>query len=168
PEVRSQLASTAQRLKEQDTLPLLHNLMKHKDDARDPCIPLLIWLAYEPQVAAQRNPTLDWLQKAAPGNALVTNEIVPRAMRRLVATGKAEDLAACVAFLRDARDSAVRRQALEGLALALKDRQVDQPPGWKDLFAALLRDGDGRVQQLARRLALSFQDRAATPPPPAP
>jgi putative membrane-bound dehydrogenase-like protein len=161
PEVRSQLASTAQRLKEQDTLPLLHNLMKHQDDAKDPCIPLLIWLAYEPRVAAQRNPALDWLQKAAPGNALVTNEIVPRTMRRLAATGKAADLAACVAFLRDARDSAVRRQALEGLAQALKERQVDQPPGWKDVFAVLLRDGDGRVQQLARRLAVSFQDRAA-------
>jgi putative heme-binding domain-containing protein len=161
PEVRSQLASTAQRLKEQDTLPLLHNLMKHKDDAKDPCIPLLIWLAYEPRVAAQRNPALDWLRKAAPGNALVTNEIVPRTMRRLVATGKAEDLAACVAFLRDVHDSAVRRQALEGLAQALKDRQVDQPPGWKDVFAELLRDGDGRVQQLARRLAVSFQDREA-------
>jgi putative membrane-bound dehydrogenase-like protein len=161
PQVRSQLASTAQRLKDQDTLPLLHNLMKHKADAKDPCIPLMIWLAYEPRVAAQRNSALDWLNKAAPGNALVTNEIVPRAVRRLASTGKAEDLAACVAFLREVNDTAVRRQALEGLALALKDRQVDQPPGWKEVFTLLLRDGDGRVQQLARRLAVNFQDREA-------
>ena len=161
PEVRSQLASTAQRLREQDTLPLLHNLMKHKADAKDPCIPLMIWLAYEPRVAAQRNPALEWLKKAAPGNALVTNEIVPRTMRRLASSGKAEDLAACVAFLREVQDAAVRRQALEGLALALKDRQVNQPPGWKELFAALVKDGDGRVQQLARRLAVNFQDREA-------
>jgi putative membrane-bound dehydrogenase-like protein len=161
PEVRSQLASTAQRLKEHDTLPLLHNLMKHKADAKDPCIPLMLWLAYEPRVAAQRNPALDWLKKAAPGNPLVTNEIVPRALRRLASTGKAEDLAACVAFLAEVKDVGARRQALEGLTQALKGRQVDAPAGWKAVQAALLKEGDGRVQQLARQLAVNFQDREA-------
>ncbi len=160
PEVRSQLASTAQRLKAQDTLPLLHNLMKHKDDVRDPCLPLMIWLAYEPRVSAQRNPALEWLKQNAPGNALVEEEIVPRTMRRLVATGKAADLAACVAFLGEV-NSAVRRQALEGLVQVFKDRQVDAPANWKAVFVALLKDGDGRVQQLARRLAVNFQDREA-------
>src|SRR5262249_10248204 len=47
PEVRLQLASTAQRLARQDVLPLLQNLMTHKDDAKDACLPLMIWLAYE-------------------------------------------------------------------------------------------------------------------------
>src|SRR5262249_13018129 len=46
PEVRLQLASTAQQLTQQDTLPLLHKLMGHKKDARDPFLPLMIWLAY--------------------------------------------------------------------------------------------------------------------------
>src|SRR5262249_36520922 len=104
PEVRSELASTAQRLKKQDTLPLLFNLMNHAEDAKDPCIPLLIWLAYEPRVVAQHRSALDLLKLAAPGNELVTNEIVPRTMRRLAATGKAEDLAACVAFVRAFND----------------------------------------------------------------
>ncbi|HYT91491.1 MAG TPA: PVC-type heme-binding CxxCH protein, partial [Gemmataceae bacterium] len=161
PEVRSQLASTAQRLTSQDTLPLLHNLMKHKEDARDPHIPLLIWLAYEPRVTAQATPALDWLKQNAPGNALVTNEIVPRTIRRLAAAGKAEDLAACVAFLGEVTDSAVRRQALEGLTIALKDRQVAAPAEWKRVFPLLLNDGDGKVHSLARRLAINFQDREA-------
>ncbi len=161
PEVRLQLASTAQRLKDQDTLPLLHRLMERKADAKDPFIPLMLWLAYEPRVGAQRSSALDWLKQHAPGNALVTNDIVPRTMRRLVATGKAEDLAACVAFLREVNDSAVRRQALEGLLVALKDRQVEPPAGWKLASAALQRDADTRVQQLARRLAINFQDREA-------
>ncbi|MCI0456336.1 MAG: HEAT repeat domain-containing protein [Gemmataceae bacterium] len=161
PEVRLQLASTAQRLKDRDALPLLQNLMKRKEDAKDPFIPLMIWLAYEPRVAAQGGPSLDWLKQHAPGNALVTNDIVPRVMRRLVATGKAEDLAACVAFLRDVSDSSVRRSALDGLLVALKDRQVDAPAGWKETFAALLRDADGKVHSLARRLAVNFQDREA-------
>ena len=50
----------------------------------------------------------------------ITDHIVSRAMRRLVATGKAEDLAACVQFLGDVKDTAARRQALAGLVEAIK------------------------------------------------
>src|SRR5207247_10833345 len=103
PEVRLQLAATAQRPQQHDTLPLLQNLMQHAEDAFDPCIPLMIWLAYEPRVAAQSDVALDWLKGHAAGNSLVTNEIVPRAMRRLVAANQPDKLAACVAFVRDAR-----------------------------------------------------------------
>src|SRR5205823_5167194 len=126
PQVRSQLASTAQQLGKLDTLPLLHALMKHKEDTKDPNIPLLIWLAYEPKVTSQLRPALEWLNNNAAGNAMVTDEIVPRAMRRLAGTGKAGDLEACVTFV-GAVAGNVRRQALEGLAQALKGRQVDAP-----------------------------------------
>jgi len=161
PQVRLQLASTARRLTKQDTLPLLHNLMKHKEDAKDPVIPLMIWLAYEPRLANQPKPALDWLKENAPGNALVTNDIVPRTMRRLATGNKAEVLAECVDFVFDVTDSSVRRQALEGLVLALKNRQVDAPANWKKVFGQLIMDQDGRVQELARRLAVHFQDREA-------
>jgi putative membrane-bound dehydrogenase-like protein len=160
PQVRSQLASTAQRLSKLDTLPLLHVLMKHKEDRKDPNIPLLIWLAYEPRVTAQRNAALDWLKDHAADNPLVAEEIVPRTIRRLVATGKTEDLEACVAFL-GAVNRDVRRLALEGLAQALKSRQVEAPPSWKRVAAELRKDGDAKTRELARRLAVNFQDRAA-------
>ncbi|HWY88028.1 MAG TPA: PVC-type heme-binding CxxCH protein, partial [Gemmataceae bacterium] len=160
PQVRSQLASTAQLLTRLDAMPLLHTLMKHKEDKKDPNIPLLIWLAYEPRVAAQRLPALDWLRDHAAGNPLVTEEIVARAIRRLAATNKADDLEACVAFM-EVVTKEVRRQALDGLALALKSRQVDAPPSWKRVFAALLKDESGKTQELARRLAVNFQDREA-------
>ena len=39
---------------------------------------------------------------------------MPRAMRRLVATGKSEDLAACVAFIGTLKDPGVRVKALGG------------------------------------------------------
>src|SRR5262249_37190116 len=94
PEVRLQLAATAQRLPHEATLPPLQNLMKHVEDANDPCIPLMIWLACEPGVAAQSELVLNWLKDHAAGNPLVTNEIVPRAMRRLVASNQAEKMAA--------------------------------------------------------------------------
>ena len=134
--------------------------MKHKEDRKDPNIPLLLWLAYEPRVAMQRETTLAWLKQNASENALVTEEIVPRALRRLVATNKSDDLEACVAFLEgSAKD--VRRQGLEGLTLGLKSKQVDAPPSWKRLFPELVKDSDAKIQELTRRLAVNFRDREA-------
>src|SRR5262249_3754418 len=183
PEVRLQLASTAGRLKKQDVLPLLHNLMSHKDDVTDPCLPLMIWLAYEPLLrgsvgAPEREsakatdtpalprshaPTLSqelgWLKEHAIGNPLVIDEIVPRTIRRLVVTGKPEDLAACVAFLGDVQDSAVRRKALEGFAQALQNRQVEPPPEWQRVSAELFKDNDKEVRDRATRLAVNFGDK---------
>lgn len=158
PEVRLQLASTAGRLTKQDVLPLLHNLMQHREDARDPCIPLMIWLAYEPRLVPQRNAALDWLKEHAAGNPLITDEIVPRTMRRLAVTGRPEDLAACVAFLDEVADPAVRRRALEGMAQALAGRQVDPPADWKRVRARLMKDPDSDVQRLTAKLAVNFRD----------
>jgi putative membrane-bound dehydrogenase-like protein len=161
PEVRLELAATAQRLQHQDTLPLLENLMRHKEDADDPCIPLMIWLAYEPRLALQAHLALNWLKDHAAGNSLISNEIVPRAMRRLVASSDPDKLAACLTFLRESRDSLVRRRALEGLVLALEGRQHEPPREWKETFAELSRDHDPEAQRLARRLAVHFRDAEA-------
>jgi putative membrane-bound dehydrogenase-like protein len=158
PEVRLQLAATAQRLQHEDTLPLLQKLMQHAEDANDPCIPLMIWLAYEPRVVAQFELILNWLKDHASGNPLVTNEMVPRVMRRLVATNQPGKNAACVAFLRDAGDSLVRRRALEGLLLALEGRQVDPPAAWTQALEGLSQDRDPEVRRLGRRLAVKFRD----------
>jgi putative membrane-bound dehydrogenase-like protein len=165
PEVRLQLASTARRLAEQDTLPLLHHLMTHKGDADDPAIPLMLWLAYEPKTAVaadpRNNPALDWLRVNAAGNPLVTNEIVPRTIRRLLATGRREDLAACVEFLAATSDKDVRRQALRGFIEALKNRQVEPPPEWDRVFAELMKTDDPEVRRLAQQLAVHFRDARA-------
>jgi putative membrane-bound dehydrogenase-like protein len=157
PQVRLQLAGTARRLARQHTLPLLHNLMSHAEDSKDPSIPLMIWLAYETRVISERDAVLDWLKQHAQTNFLVTNEIVPRATRRLAATGRTEDLTACVRFV-SALEDATRIYALSGLAQALRDRQVAPPPGWKELFERLVKSDDDRVRDLARRLAVNFQD----------
>jgi putative heme-binding domain-containing protein len=157
-EVRSQLASTARQLGDKhDTRPLLHALMAHKEDAKDPVIPQILWLAYEEKLGSSTKAELDWLKDNAAGNALVNEAIVPRAMRRLVATGKKEDLEGCVAFL-TVKDAAVRQQALEGLAIAFQNRQIEAPAGWKDARAELLRSGDADVKRLVGRLSVSFQD----------
>jgi putative membrane-bound dehydrogenase-like protein len=161
-EVRSQLASTARQLSDQhDTRSLLHALMRHKEGAKDPVIPHIIWLAYEPKLAAAPKAELDWLKDNAEENPLVSETMVPRAMRRLVATGKPDDLAACVAFIGALKDTGVRVKALGGLALALENRLVEPPAEWKVVYAELLQDQDGEVQRLARHLAIRFQDAEA-------
>jgi putative membrane-bound dehydrogenase-like protein len=158
PEVDLQLASTAARLTNQDISPLLQRLMGHAEEAHDPCIPFLIWLAYEPGLVGHYASALDWLRAHAPGNPLVTEEIVPWSMRRLVVLDRPEVTAACVGFVAGVADSGVRRQALEGMLQALESRQAEQPPGWKKLFASLAADPDAGVRHLARRLATKLHD----------
>ncbi|GIW78665.1 MAG: hypothetical protein KatS3mg105_0472 [Gemmatales bacterium] len=165
-EVRLQLASTAGRLTEQDTIPLLQNLMNRKEDANDPCLPLMIWWAYEPQLKAEgekparRDAALGWLQENAAGNPIITRQIVPRTMRRLIASGDREDLAACVRFLAQV-EGEVRLQALQGMVQALQQRQVDPPKEWTRTAAVLLKDKNPAVRKLAQRLAVNFRDSAA-------
>jgi len=158
PEVRLQLACTAQRLTGQDTVPLLQNLMHHQEDAHDPDIPLMIWLAYEPRVAARQPSTLAWLGGHASDNPLITDEIVPRALRRMASTGNRADLEACVDFLNSIEESSARRRALEGLLQALQNRDVDPPPAWSRAFQSYVRDRHPEVVRLTRRLAVKFHD----------
>jgi putative membrane-bound dehydrogenase-like protein len=161
PEARLQLAATAQRLKKQDTLPLLHNLMRHGDDARDPFLPLMIWLAYEPRVLESRDKVLGWLADNAGGNPLVTNVILPNTIRRLMDGDRSADLDASVGFLARVQSSIIRRHALASMVRALEGKIKDPPAGWNRVFDALVKAGDGEVERLARRLAVNFHDVAA-------
>jgi putative membrane-bound dehydrogenase-like protein len=157
-EVRSQLASSAPRLTEPETTKLLHHLMEHREDASDPNIPLLIWLAYERHVVPQRDELLRWLRDHAPGNALVSNDILPRALRRLAATGKRSDLAACIKFLGELADPASKRKTIEALVQALSHRQVEPPKTWPKVYEELRRDTDLEIQSQALRLAVILGD----------
>ena len=64
----------------------------------------MIWLAYEPRVVGQRNPALDWLKGAAPGNELITNEIVgPIKIARLMRLARIADVNVAVDNAENAR-----------------------------------------------------------------
>lgn len=159
PEVRREVASTVGRLnKDYDRLPILKLLIANKQDAADPVIPLMIWLALEPQVAQQANDLLDWLVANAADNPLITQHLVAKTVRRLVATGKADALEAVVRLAAGAENVAVRRQALAGLTAGLQNRQLDPPAAWKEARAKLLTDPDAEVRNLAQRLAVNFRD----------
>jgi putative heme-binding domain-containing protein len=117
----------------------------------------MVWLAYEPRLAGSPQPELDWLMANSRENRLIAKEILPRAIRRLIATERPEDLAECVRVLGEAT-SATRSTILEAFLLALRDRQADPPSIWKSILPKLLDDPNQAVRRLARRLAVKFHD----------
>jgi putative membrane-bound dehydrogenase-like protein len=178
PIVRLELASAAQRFAfDIEAKSLLHSLLLHKQDAADPVIPLMLWYAYEKELAklaSAKTPVanapgspmpifeeLQWLAKNAPGNPLITDHIINRVIRRLVATGREEHLAACVDLVKDATDKPVRRQALAGLAEGLKGQLREPPKAWGEVQAALGKDDDAEVKKLTQALAVNFQSAQA-------
>jgi putative membrane-bound dehydrogenase-like protein len=166
--VRRELASAARRFgpeSEKAALSLLHALMSHKEDAADPVIPFMIWLAYERGMRWSIGDELVWLRNNAPGNSLITDHIISRVMRRLVVDREREDLAellaGCINFASTVEDAAVRKKALEGLSIGLKDRLVDVPVNWNAVRPVLLKDADAETQRYVNLLSVSFRDREA-------
>jgi len=160
PSFRRELASAAIRLGDKhDVAELLHALMKHSEDAKDPLIPQLVWLAYEKIIAKNAAKELPFLAEQSPTNEFIRDAIVPKVMRRLVATGKADDLALCLKFLGDVKDTNSREKALDGLVLAFKGQTVAHPAGWVAVQAELRKDA--KLVPLLNKLAVSFRDPAA-------
>jgi putative membrane-bound dehydrogenase-like protein len=161
PSVRRELTSAAIRLAAaHDTRPLVHALLGHGEDAKDPAIPQLLWLAFERKLVSAGRSELAWLKAHVAGNVLVTDTIIPRTMRRLAATELPDDLAACISFLGDLT-GLPRRRALEGLVRGLEGRQINGPAGWSDVVEPLTEDRDNDIRLLAMELSLVFRNAAA-------
>jgi putative membrane-bound dehydrogenase-like protein len=161
--IRREVASLAIRLADKhDVTELLHALIKHKDDAKDPLIPHLVWTAYEKVIskkdgAANRaEKELAFLAKEAPDNIFVRDVIVPKVMRRLVATGQPDDLKLCVKFLADVKDTNTREKALDGLVIALGDQTLDAPAEWKAVRDELRKEQ--KLAGLVNKLSVNFRD----------
>ncbi|QEL13985.1 PVC-type heme-binding CxxCH protein [Limnoglobus roseus] len=178
---RRELASAAIRIVDHpdagDPTPLVRALMSHKEDATDPLIPHLTWLAYEKLLAksfakpaskdengkpvegtSPLDAELAWLTANAAGNAFVTEQIIPKVMRRLVATNDAGKLDLCVKFVGSLKDATAKRKALEGLAVAVQGQQLTPPKAWADVRQSLLRDKDAGTLALVNKIAVSFRD----------
>ncbi|VTS01887.1 membrane-bound dehydrogenase domain protein : Membrane-bound dehydrogenase domain-containing protein OS=Rhodopirellula maiorica SM1 GN=RMSM_03692 PE=4 SV=1: Cytochrom_C [Gemmata massiliana] len=168
PAVRRELASAALRLSEKyDVAPLLRALMARKEDAKDPVIPQLVWLAYERIIAKKEvastpaEKELVWLAEEAPKNEFVRDQIVPKVMRRLVATGQPSDLRLCVEFVTKLKNADARAKALEGLALALDKQSINAPEGWAALQSEITKENNAKHVALANKLGVVFRDPAA-------
>src|SRR5262249_32872265 len=138
----------------------LHSLFLYNADGPDPIIPHLLWVAYEPILAAEPKKELGWTKEYAQYR-VISDTIAPRAMRRLIATGKREDVGLCVEFIGDLADSGVRAKALDALVSAIGNRTVDAPGEWDTVHAKLTKDDHADVKRLTNSLAVKFKDAEA-------
>ena len=166
--LRRELASAAIRLGDAANVSsILRGLLKLKEDSKDPVIPQLVWVAYEKTLAGKLSKAdglqdeLKWLSDNAPGNDLITDTIVPRTVRRLVATGKPEDIALCLEFIGNSSDAMVTLKALDALASAIGNRTVPAPKNWKSLQQTLAKNNTPDVIRLTNSLAVKFSDAQA-------
>jgi putative membrane-bound dehydrogenase-like protein len=164
PAVRRELASAAVRLADtHDVTDLVRGLMSHEEEG-DTVISQLVWIAYEKQISrkdAAIEKELAWLAARSPKNGFVRDQIVPRVMRRLTATGQAADLRSCVDFVARLEDVHSREKALDGLVVGLAGQTVTAPESWARLQAEIVKGNDPRLVALANRLAVNFRDPAA-------
>jgi putative membrane-bound dehydrogenase-like protein len=140
--------------------PILRLLLQRKEDAADPVIPFMLWLAYEKQVFGSEPPIdkeLDWLLEHAPGNALLLEHIVPRFFRRTVAYAAGKPLhgrlAAKFLLVLEANHEAFRLAALRGMVDGFREHPAP-PPTLEPEFAALLRRARGEEKELLETLEL--------------
>jgi len=162
PEVRLAVASVALRYSGKIKVPtLFHALMERKEDANDPVIPFLTWLGYEQILSGGAQEELNWLAENAPGNPFITDHILSKTVRRIASSAEPKDLTICMRFIQRLSDKTLRRKALDGMLLALGNRQMDAPSGWKEARAELMKDADRETQQMLSRLGVIFRDTEA-------
>lgn len=150
PTVRLYLASAAQRLGPMQRWGILEALHVQAS-AGDHNLPMMLWYALEPLVAADMRGAL----------ALAMESAAPRALeftaRRVAAIGSDEAIAVLVATLRNTGDDNRRLALLTGLNTALTgQRQVRLPAGWDDVERVLGNSGHARVRTETQALALTF------------
>jgi putative membrane-bound dehydrogenase-like protein len=163
PDVRLQLASSCQRFRaHSDPDEVLRELMLRSEDAKDPVIPLMVWVAYEPGVVPGYEKALDWLAAHAADSPVVRDAIAPRALRRLVATNEPKHLEAAVGFLARLNSADAVAGSIDGLLEALKGRRLEPPKAWAEVTKHLTKFADAtEVGRRAQRLGVHFGDQKA-------
>ena len=136
PQIRSQLASSAKRLPAAQSLPLIHRLLEHDDDAADVHIPLLLWWALEDKAVSNRDQVVSIFSDATLWkHPLASDTVLPRLVRRYAADLTPENQEALAKLLSAASGEDARAKLLggvkEGLAGAAIEKLVP------DLAAAL-------------------------------
>jgi putative membrane-bound dehydrogenase-like protein len=157
PVVRLYLAAALQRLPLGDRRAVLAALVSRGEDSNDPNIPLMLWYAAEPLV------TDDPGRAMAMAAEVRMPRLQPLLARRVASLGTSESAALLVDGLATAPEPALRRAILAGMNEAFKGRRsVPMPERWPQVSAALARSDDPQTRTLARFLALTFGDPAAT------
>ena len=151
PVVRLYLASALQRLDASIRWPIAAALLTHEEDAADPNLPTMVWLAIEPMVSVEPAVALDYASRSR------VPQVTQFIARRAVDAGALEPLVAALG-----RDPKTITQLLEGMRDGLEGRfDLAAPPNWTPVFDRLKRS-DSRTARLANDVAQRFGDADAT------
>lgn len=160
-QVRSQLASTAQRLSATDAIPIIQALLNRDEDVDDPHMPLMIWWALEaqadhwPELKAILADSSVWQTK------MFQRHLSSRLMQRYAASGNRDELGYCAELLQLAPNEESRAELMAGLNRAFQGRSLPTLP---DALATALNQyqqqlGDsGLVLGIRRGNQQSIQD----------
>jgi putative heme-binding domain-containing protein len=125
PQVRSQLASSARRWPASVALPVLRNLIAHREDVSDPHIPLLIWWALEAKAESDRSRVVSFFDDLSLWREPIAEQfLLEGIVQRYALAGGSENLRACAALLRLPRGPAQANLLLTGLEKAFAGRAI--------------------------------------------
>ena len=132
--VRSQIASTAQRLPV--GLFLAHRLLKRNLDAADTHLPLLLWWAVERHAISGMDSALELFSSPSAWEApMIRNVIQERLMRRYAGEGTSAALSACARLLASAPNTHYQDRLMAALDQGLQRRFGPPGSGSGDLYA---------------------------------
>jgi putative membrane-bound dehydrogenase-like protein len=162
PDVRLHLAAACQRFRQhRDPKDILFALLQRKEDAKDPAIPFMIWIALEPSVVGQVQPeVLDFLTKHA-DEPMVQEAILPRTTRRMVATGDPKQLEMALQFAQKLNNAPTRIAALDGILEGLRGQRLEAPAIWKSGQLNLVDIKHGALILRVHKLGIHFGDAGA-------
>jgi len=162
PRVRSQLASSGQRWKAAEALPILGQLLARDEDAADPQIPLLLWWALERQLRDDREGVVALIAAAnLASRPLVRGPIAERVARALASGGTDADFRAAARLL---AGPGAAGPIVRGLAKGLEGRRLPAVPEPLESAYRRLWQGappDVELIRLGVRLGDEAADRAA-------
>jgi putative membrane-bound dehydrogenase-like protein len=162
--VRSQLASSCQRWRAEDALPILARLMARPEDVDDPHVPLLIWWAFEKQMRADREAAIALIIGPETGREpLVEAHLLDRVARALASGASTPEFEDCARLLAAAPSSAAVDRVVSGMEKGLEGRRIDRVPAPLDAalrtILAAEPDGLGRLRLAVRLGSDAGRDR---------
>jgi putative membrane-bound dehydrogenase-like protein len=152
--VRSQLASSCQRWKAGDALPILGQLITHGKDRADPHIPLLLWWAFERQLRSAPDDVVEVVAGAArEQRPLVGDAVLERLARALAAEGTPHAFKECNLLFASAHDRPAVDRLVAGMDKGLEGGVLASvPPELESVLTRLLSAHE--LSTVALRLAV--------------
>ncbi|MCL4206619.1 MAG: c-type cytochrome [Pirellulaceae bacterium] len=151
PVVRLYIASALQRMPLADRWDAAFHLVQHGDDDSDHNLPLMIWYAVEPLVAAD----------PACAMQLAEASRIPRIRQFLIrrAASAPETLEHAVAVLARAGDAATQQSILDEMLRAFEGRVgIPMPPSWTPAYQRLMVSSHAGVRDRADQVAVLLGD----------